>query len=101
MAIVTVVHERAIVTVLPEVEIVTEMHKVTILSVMHKVTGLAVLPAVSDSIKSRNIFESSDSSGDVGFTIRTVQTLLYPNPDFRIYIQIWPISSPPLANKLM
>ena len=46
-----------------------------ILSVMHKVTVLAVLPAVTDSIKSRNIFESSDSSGDVGFTIRTIKTL--------------------------
>ena len=68
---------------------------------MHKVTVLAVLPAVSDSIKSRNIFESSDSSGDVGFTIRTVKTLLYPNPDFRRYIKIGPIGFPPLANKLM
>ena len=49
----------------------------------------------------RNIFESSDSSGDLDFTIRTVKTLLYPNPDFSICIKIGPKGSPPLANKLM
>ena len=97
----TILPQVAIVTVMPEVEIVTVLTAVVILSVLHKVTILAVLPTVSDSIKSSNIFESSDRSGDVGLAIRTVKTLLYPNPDFRIHIKIGQISSPPPANKLM